>query len=150
MRNPTNTNSVTPSFTLSSASTPVAPATGRRDLFGTMGAMLLLTAAEAGSAKAAELDQELLTCCEAGRRLKSDAGALVAGISSPGPIWDQHEALVDEYCAFFERAAEIPARTPEGLQAKAWIVLAQQDIDDGLALEVACSLARDVLGRVSA
>lgn len=53
---------------------PVSAAT-RPDLFGTMGAMLLLSAAEAGSAKAAELDGELLArraealslCAEADR-----------------------------------------------------------------------------------
>ena len=46
------------------AAPPVAIAT-RRDLFGTMGAMLLLTAAEAGTAKAAELDGNLLEACTA-------------------------------------------------------------------------------------
>ncbi len=37
--------------------------TGRRRLFGSAGAMLLLTAAEAGPGTAEELDGELLACC---------------------------------------------------------------------------------------
>jgi hypothetical protein len=49
------------------AAPPVAIAT-RRDLFGTFGAMLLLSAAEAGPAKAAELDGNLLEAARRSRR----------------------------------------------------------------------------------
>ncbi len=45
---------------------PPVPIATRRDLFGTMGALLLLTAAEAGPAKAAELDGDLIAMCNDG------------------------------------------------------------------------------------
>ena len=68
---------------------PVSAGT-RRDLFGTMGAMLLLTAAEAGTTKAAELDGELLECCAEAAALEAHAKALTNGIPSSGrsPEWE--------------------------------------------------------------
>ena len=71
------------------AAPPVSAAT-RRDLFGTMGALLLLTAAEAGTTKAAELDGELLECCAEATALEAHAKALTNGIPSSGrsPEWE--------------------------------------------------------------
>ena len=105
---------------------PVAIAT-RRDLFGTMGALLLLSAAEAGPAKAAEL-----ACCAEAHLLEGKAAKVTK---------DAYELR--------ERARQLPARTPEGLQAKARIVLERLEVDSQAA-EVALSLARDVLGRIGA
>ena len=120
------------------AAPPVAIAT-RRDLFGTMGAMLLLTAAEAGPAKAAELDGELLECC-------AEADVLYARASAIACVDGQMSAcLMDDGFALHLQAASIPARTPEGLQAKAQIVLSRDM--NGIGGEMALSLARDVLGR---
>ncbi len=127
---------------------PPVSAAVRRDLFGTVGALLLLSAAEAGPAKAAELDGELLACCAEADRLEAQADVLTAGWPSSGqcPRWMEADRLMDEAYDLRERATELPARTPEGLQAKARLVLARLDAD-GLAGEIAQSLARDVLGK---
>ena len=94
---------------------PISIAT-RRTLFGTMGAMLLLSAAEAGSDKATELDGELLACCagfhEANR-------ASVAFNYDPDPSDEKSIRLSDNREALLERLIDLPARTPEGLMAKA-------------------------------
>ncbi len=132
------------------AAPPVAIAT-RRNLFGTMGAMLLLSAAEAGTAKAAELDGELLECCAEADALEVTAKAMTKGVPSSGrsPEWEAADALREEAYDLRERAVELPARTPEGLQAKARVVLERLE-KEGQATEMAHSLARDVLGRAGA
>ncbi len=138
---------------------PVSIAT-RRDLFGTMGAMLLLTAAEAGPAKAAELDGELLACCAELQAADRDLAAAEADASVDvediGPFCDRRDTLVAAVTA-------LPARTPEGLRCKAEALRATLAADvpgaqpNGFWDEVAqpherlaMSLCRDLLGRVGA
>ena len=79
------------------AAPPVSTAT-RRDVFGTMGALLLLTATEAGTAKAVELDSELLECCAEAAVLEARAKALTKGIQSSGcsPEWEAADAMMKE------------------------------------------------------
>jgi hypothetical protein len=105
-------------------------------------------AREAGPAKAEELDGELLACCARGHALEAQAAVMVA--SSPPvahcPVWAAADDLQDEAYRLWDRAAEIPARTPEGMQAKARFVLARLE-DEGVASALALSLARDVLGK---
>ena len=133
------------------AAIPPEPAATRRNLFGVAGAMMLLSAAEAGPAKAAELDGELLSCCAEADRLEALSAAMVVGLPSSGrcPIWTEGDRLGDEAYTLRERVAALPARTPEALQAKALLVLTRLE-DDGLASSLALSLARDVLGRTGA
>ena len=129
---------------------PVAAAT-RRDLFGTMGALLLLSAAEAGSAKALELDRELLACCQEADALEARSNALTRGlpIDASLPVWKEADRLDDQAYDLRDRVVDLPARTPEGLQAKAQLVVSRLEAN-GLATELALSLARDVLGRAGA
>ena len=133
------------------AAIPPVPAATRRNLFGVAGAMMLLTAAEAGPAKAAELDGELLSCCAEADRLEALSDAMVVGLPSSGrcPVWAEADRLGDEAYSLRERVVAMPARTPEGLQAKALLVLSRLE-DNGLACGLALSLARDVLGRAGA
>ena len=133
------------------AAPPVSIAT-RRDVFGTMGALLLLTAAEAGTTKAVELDGELLECCAEAAALEAHARALTKGIPSSGrsPEWEAADAMLEEAYDLRERAIELPARTPEGLQAKAKVVAARINDDDPIVMGMAFSIARDVLGRARA
>lgn len=129
---------------------PVSAAT-RRDLLGTVGALLLLTAAEAGPAKAAELDGELLACCAEADRLETRAEALIAGLPLDLPLapgWWEAEQMDDEAYSLRERVVRLPARTPEGMQAKAGIVLSRLEAN-GIASEIARSLARDLMGRAA-
>ena len=49
-----------------------------------------------------------------------------------------------------ERAIALPARTSEGLQAKAKVVAARITDDDPIVMGMAYSIARNVLGRVGA
>ena len=102
----------------------------RRTMFGTVGAMMLLTAAEAGATKAAELDGELLDLCaeyvawcQADRLAydvmtneEREAAALISPVPwSDEAYWTPGNVLMHEIAA-------IPARTPEGLRAKADVV----------------------------
>ena len=135
---------------------PVSIAT-RRDLFGTMGAMLLLTAAEAGPAKAAELDGELLALCHEAVALHDAGDAMLEALldavqdgSRPGVAggndWDAmyaQSATWHELCA---QIADIPARTPEGLVGKATVLRRVVALDEPLV----ASLCRDLLGRAGA
>ena len=138
------------------AAPPVSAAT-RRDLFGTMGAMLLLTAAEAGPAKAAELDGELLALCDEAVALHAASDAALETLLDAvqdgtrpavarGDDWDDvyaQSAAWREVCA---RIADIPARTPEGLLGKATVLRRVVALEEPLV----ASLCRDLLGRISA
>ncbi len=106
-----------------------ALAASRRNLFGSMGALLLLTAAEAGPAKAGELDGELLACCAEALAIDREANrlwaaccALPLGIGKH-PAFDACEAYdaatLDAWHELVDRICDLPARTPEGLRQKA-------------------------------
>ena len=138
------------------AAPPVSAAT-RRDLFGTMGAMLLLTAAEAGPAKAVELDGELLALCDKAVALHAASDAVLETLLNAvqdgtrtavvrGDDWDDvytQSSTWQEVCA---RIADIPARTPEGLVGKATVLRRVVALEEPLV----ASLCRDLLGRVGA
>ncbi len=134
---------------------PVSAAT-RRDLFGTMGALLLLIAAEAGTAKAAELDGEILACCRDfcvvhDRCLASDQTS----------TWcdEEMDAIAEDRRSILRRLGSLTARTPEGLRAKAEVLRIVMDYDVGSQIvdtfedlaqpheRLAMSLCRDLLGR---
>ena len=138
---------------------PVSIAT-RRDLFGTMGAMLLLTAAEAGPAKAAELDGELLSCCAEVLAIDCESDRLWDECPMDGghPAWVAYNAHTD---ATMPRLSDLvlqisatSARTPEGIRAKAAAarcMMPQDRQDDPDPCErLAMSLYEDLLGRANA
>ncbi len=122
--------------------------TGRRQLFGAGGALLVLGAAPAGPGKAAELDGELM-----------EVAAGIAAIDRQFATWNKASASVsnaewqEELAAYWEladRVAGLPARTPEGLQAKARVLRSVYDSlaghqDDRISEHVH-SLVRDMLG----
>jgi hypothetical protein len=136
---------------------PVSIAT-RRDLFGTVGAMMLLTAAEAGQAKAAELDGDLLALCAEAGELDKETDRLydiftegVVGSPVESAAYAQLHAVNGRWHETIRAIAAMPARTPEGLRAKAAMTLAampqeQKDDPDPFVL-VAMSLFDDMLGR---
>ena len=146
------------------AAPPVAIAT-RRDLFGTMGAMFLLTAAEAGPAKAAELDGELLECCAAAMAIDRESNrlwdaAVAAAADSPAghPAWraydDNEDATLGEWHDLVHQISDTPARTPEGLRMKAAVARSAMpgERKDDLAPcdRLALSLYADMLGSAHA
>ena len=146
------------------AAPPVAIAT-RRDLFGTFGAMLLLSAAEAGPAKAAELDGELLACCAEALAIDAESNrlfriAVAAGDDAPPdhPDWQVHDAYDDatnpRWHELVEHIAATSARTPEGLRAKATVARStvteeRRELPDP-ADTLAWSVLTDVLGSAGA
>ena len=121
--------------------------TGRRQMFGAGCALLVLGGAQAGAGKAAELDGELL-----------EVAAGIAAIDRQFATWTKARASVsnaewrEELAAYWEladRVTDLPARTPEGLQAKARVL---RSVYDSLAghegdriSEHVHSLVRDVL-----
>ena len=137
---------------------PVAAAT-RRTLFGTVGAMLLLSAAEAGAAKAAELDGELLALCEAFQQINHD---YVAANYDLTLTQERSEFLYDERRKLVLQIVALAAKTPEGLVAKARAARAAMhaDVPEYLCETffdcadyhdlLADSLCRDMLGRAEA
>ncbi len=134
------------------------PATSRRALIGSSAAMLLAGAFEAGASKAAELDHDIIDASREYVALEAELGRLCTlegrvpeaerdeVLALQGDVMDQQEPL---------RAllANTPARTPEGLRAKAaalqaWLPASSDglepgDDDDALAW----SLCNDLLGR---
>ena len=140
------------------AAPPVAIAT-RRDLFGTMGAMLLLSAAEAGQAKAAELDGDLLACCAAFQEAMREHNA---ANYAPALTEERSLALWQAKVATYDEVIRLPARTPEGLMAKARALQTamRSDVPEYLHNtfddcaepheRLADSLCRDLLGRAGA
>lgn len=132
---------------------PLSDAT-RRDLFGTFASMLLLVPTEAGAGKAVELDGELIGCCREAQAINARADAIsdvLDNLPSDDPRWDaalvEARILSGNYDAAVERAVVLPARTPEGLRAKAGLVLSHLHADDLCRTDIALSLARDVAGR---
>ena len=121
--------------------------------FGSYSDLLLLIPAEAGAGKANEIDAELLDCCDAARAADRQAALAVDGLDAlalddPIGMAVLHSArpLVDAYFDAIDRATVLPARTPEGLRAKASLLLLHSQADDDVAA-LAVSLARDVAGR---
>ena len=140
---------------------PPVPAATRRDLFGAMGALLLLTAAEAGPAKAAELDGRLLALVARWEPWERERLA-VAALDGDDPAL---EARFDAYTApwhdLMYEIMDAPARTPEGIHAKARVLraLLANHEDFGSRHEpssaspsehFAWSLVSDILGRAGA
>ena len=145
------------------AAPPVAIAT-RRDLFGTMGAFLLLTAVEAGDAKAQELDGELMACCSELLAIDAESDRLdaVAAATDGGdprhPAWfacDDHSLATNErWHELTDKIAATPARTPEGLRAKVQAartaIHGEAKINPDPMDRLAWSVFDDVLGRACA
>ncbi len=127
----------------------------RRDLFGTMGAMLLLTAAEAGPAKAAELDGQLLGLCDEAVALHAENVAATDAIDAAGlrlsseegaAAWEAVYARSATWHDLCAEIAALPARTPEGLRGKAIVLRRVVALEEPLV----ASLCRDLLGRAGA
>jgi hypothetical protein len=95
------------------------PSTRRRDLFGSAAALLLLAAPAAGPAKAQELDGDLLDLVAEFHDLHAELDRLAA---SDAPD-DAYDAVNEDWLAVLEEAIALPARTPEGLRAKASLFL---------------------------
>lgn len=124
------------------------------DLAGAAAALLLLPV-EAGAAKAVELDGELLAICAEAVATDARAEAIMDAIdrddlSPTDPRWsptmDDAQLMLADYHDAITRAARLPARTPEGLRAKARLVVSYFSGDGGNA-DLALSLARDLIGR---
>ena len=143
---------------------PVSAAT-RREMFGTMGALLLLTAAEAGPTKAAELDGELIAMCEEvvaidqeSDRLWEICCAQADGVKGDHPTfvaYDAHEnATFAHRLGLIDTIVNTPARTPEGLRAKAATARSTMPVepieDRSRGDRLALSLYADMLGRAGA
>ncbi len=133
---------------------PVSTAT-RRDLFGSMGALLLLTAAEAGPAKATELDGELLALCDEAVALHQESVAAADAIDAANlpfssrkgrAAWEAVYARSATWRELCEQIAALPARTPEGLVGKACVLRGVVALEEPMV----ASLCRDLLGRAGA
>jgi hypothetical protein len=124
--------------------------------------MLVLAAAAAGADKARELDGELLQAAADFHRLRAKDlaawSALPADKALEHARWDWCNSdegdwtLTDAAC---ERVQQLPARTPEGIRAKARVAqtlllehhgpLIEEDAA-GEEIAVAMSLVQDILG----
>ncbi|MCB8884004.1 hypothetical protein ACELLULO517_27450 [Acidisoma cellulosilytica] len=125
--------------------------------------MLVLAAAAAGQAKAEELDGDILALKvefqDTGREL-DDLLAEDEALSSDDPrvteIRGREAVLVDRRREIREEMADLEARTPEGLSAKAAVVFAdfrgaadhRFPVSYNPQAALVASLARDILGRV--
>jgi hypothetical protein len=138
------------------------PKLARRDIAAGGIAMLVLAAAAAGQAKAEELDGELLALCRESHetipvvtRLEDERDQLPLNHPREAALEKQVWAIVTRRFELREAITDTPARTPEGLRAKARVAL--WELCDGDPEEgpisgsngVAWSLARDVLGRAA-
>ena len=131
----------------------------RRDLLAGFASMLLLVPSEAGANKAAELDGELIAACAEFGRLEAayDVACRAEDRAPDGPakdaLLDQLDVLGDEQLAVYAAICAAPARTPEGLRAKAqalacWFAKAGDGVPCNREDQLAWSLVRDVLGWV--
>lgn len=138
---------------------PPLAAAARRDLLGAFASMLLLVPSEAGANKAAELDGELIAACAEFGRLEDayDVACRAEDRAPEGPekdaLLDQLDVLGDEQLAVYAAICVAPARTPEGLRAKAealscWFQRGSDDTPCNHGDQLAWSLVRDVLGWV--
>jgi hypothetical protein len=136
----------------------------RREVFGASVAMLVVGAAEAGSAKAAELDGELLAACARFHWLEGEYGRLcrltdwpLNHIMTPAEeaLQARFDAIAEQQRELGERLAEAKPRTPEGLRAKARATLAYMNDDpskddenlSGMIGRLERSIIRDVADR---
>ena len=109
-------------------------------------AMALLAAPAAGLAKAMELEGDLIALCD---RFVAD-GLLLLGDDLPE---EELQALVERRLEARREISNFRARTPEGIQAKARVALAEIELAYGdrqpfrTSEFVAWSLCRDLLGR---
>lgn len=135
----------------------ITPHAARRDLFAGFASMLLLIPAEAGASKAAELDGELIAACAEFTRLEDayDVACRAEDRTPEGPekeaLLDRLDVLGDEQLAVYAAICDAPARTPEGLRAKAgavacWFAKSGDGTPCNHADQLAWSLVRDVLG----
>ena len=122
-------------------------------LSGSFASALLLVPTEASADKVAELDGALLACCAEARRIDHRAGLAMAVIEAMDeddadlvPTLEAAHPLFFAYEDTVSRAAQLRARTPEGLRAKAALLLLHLGAEQDPA-ELAASLARDVAGR---
>lgn len=133
----------------------------RRDAAAGGVAMLVLAAAAAGQPKAAEQDGELIKLCHEFKRLNQETDRL--GLMGDDlPFADPERAaldakirpMVDRIHAMRGEISDIPARTPEGVLAKAKVALmdlvpGEQWPDDN-SQWLAISVLDDLLRRAGA
>jgi hypothetical protein len=137
--------------------------TTRRQVFGASAAMLLIGATEAGEAKAAELDGELIALCAESEWLEADYLRLcwASDWGHPKHGTAEQQAALAAFSAVGVRQqdvlaqiAALPARTPEGLGAKARAIhtfFGDSPPEEGLPCgDALWSLVCDVAGRVMA
>jgi hypothetical protein len=89
-------------------------------------------------------DAELLSLYAAAQALDALEDMMVAGLPRNDPRWHEANKLGNQAYDMRERIEAIPARTQAGLRIKAQLVL-DRLAKDGLASEIAHSLARDIL-----
>jgi hypothetical protein len=119
---------------------------GRRVALGGA-AMFALIAAEAGIAKAEELDGELLALCREAVEIHAEADRMSLAMDLPGgdtnEAWEAAYAKSGRWRDICTEIADIPARTPEGLRGKAAVLADVVALDQPLV----ASLCSDLLGR---
>jgi hypothetical protein len=127
--------------------------TSRRELFGSSAALLLLAAPAAGAEKAAELDGALIRMCDDFTFRNQAWGVLLRQIDAmpQGAAQDALQAQADALSGGYRERrmeiADIRARTPEGMQAKARAAAAECDDDPPPDCDIMWSLVNDLLGR---
>ncbi|WP_284945337.1 hypothetical protein [Acidisoma cladoniae] len=135
---------------------------GRRNLIGGA-SMLILMAAEAGVAKAEELDGQLLALCAEYHEKEDEFDRLSDIFDALDRADPEHRRidavftpLVGRIHEIRDEVSEIAARTPEGLRAKAKVSLRELahggNLGGGPANEadrVVWSLCCDLLGRAA-
>ena len=133
---------------------------GRRDAAAGGLAMLVLAAAAAGSAKAAELDGELLALCQEFHASEDELDGLFGDYDmriAGDPRIDRERELIDRRFEIREELVTLTPRTPEGFAAKARVILADFSGEDNPnypgqydpRTALAMSLAKDILRRTT-
>lgn len=141
--------------TISPAIRPVSyVSAASRDLAGMVETFAHLVTLEAGADKAREADYELLACCREAEAVNQEAGAVMNSIEALDdsddavmPALEAATSLFGAYSDAILRAGQLRARTPEGLRAKAALLLLHLTTEDD-PVALAASLARDVAERV--
>ena len=126
--------------------------TGRRQLFGTGAALLVLGTAPAGPNKAAELDARLLDLVAKleAKQVSIDAVGDALGNNNKG--WQAYSEELASFWPIADEIADTPARTSVGVQAKAkavrlvWRSLEGDDEDTNHSARHVLGLIRDLLG----
>ncbi len=98
------------------------------------------------------MDRELLDCCAAAHRADQAADTVMDRLDSMAAddpavldVLARMQPQIGAYLDAVERAAELPAHTPEGLRAKAALLLLHIRSGEDHTM-LAASLARDVTG----